>query len=412
MKPLLFIHIRKTAGTSLRSLLVNQFPAGVVFSDAHSVRDRYRWARIQTPESPSPAPDVQFVTGHLDFDCADRFAQRPTVVTVLREPIARALSAYGYYRGNDEHLFSILRDDLFAAEYESRRRFTDRARQLGLRRFLREEEATARAWLSNVQTRQLAGASCADLKDHDPRLLETALAHFRRCDLVGLVERLDETLLLLGDMMGWGRIGPLSHLNKTPYTGADEVDAESLDILRAWNALDLRLYDAARALFEVRMAAVGRTRLERPYLDETSLPDGAYFTPEQAIRGYGWHEREFHQGRWLCWNSAPTATLALYRTELAACSRFQCLVTHAVGSAALDSLRVSLNGAPLDLQKRQQEDGYLLEGAIPPEALIERGGRLAEVTIGCPIMQRPCDINPDSSDRRSLGIAVAWIRID
>ena len=160
------------------------------------------------------------------------------------------------------------------------------------------------------------------------------------------------------------------------------------------------------------MAAVGRTRLERPYLDETSLPDGAYFTPEQAIRGYGWHEREFHQGRWLCWNSAPTATLALYRTELAACSRFQCLVTHAVGSAALDSLRVSLNGAPLDLQKRQQEDGYLLEGAIPPEALIERGGRLAEVTIGCPIMQRPCDINPDSSDRRSLGIAVAWIRID
>ncbi|MFZ0460550.1 MAG: hypothetical protein WAM17_19300 [Rhodoplanes sp.] len=194
--------------------------------------------------------------------------------------------------------------------------------------------------------------------------------------------------------------------------GTDEIDAESLDILRSWNALDLRLYDTACALFEVRMATAGRARLERPYLDETSLPDGAYFTPEQPIRGYGWHEREFHQGRWLCWNSAPTATLALNRPELAACSRFQCLVTHAVGPAALDSLRVSLNGTLLALQKRQQEDGYLLEGAIPPEVLIERRGGLAEVTIRCPIMQRPCDINPDSSDSRQLGVAVAWIRID
>jgi len=263
-----------------------------------------------------------------------------------------------------------------------------------------------------VQTRQLAGASCAEQRDNDARLLETALAHLRRCDLVGLVERLDETLLLLGDMMGWSRIGPVPHLNKTPHTGADEVDAESLDILRSWNALDLRLYDAARALFEARMAAAGRTRLERPYLDKTSLPDGAYFTPAQAIRGYGWHEREFHEGRWLCWNSAPTATLALHRTELAACSRFRCLVTRAVGPAALDSLRVSLNGTLLALQKRQREDGYLLEGAIPPEPLIERRECLAEVTIRCPIMQRPCDINPDSSDRRQLAVAVAWIRID
>ena len=160
------------------------------------------------------------------------------------------------------------------------------------------------------------------------------------------------------------------------------------------------------------MAAAGRIRLECPDLDETSLPDGANFTPEQPIRGYGWHEREFHQGRWLCWNSAPTATLALHRTELAACSRFRCLVTHAVGPAALDSLRVLLNGAPLALQRRQQEDGYLLEGAIPPETVIESCGQLAGITIRCPIMQRPCDINPGSPDRRQLGVALAWISID
>ena len=412
VKPLLFIHIRKTAGSSLRSLLANQFPASAIFSNAHSVQVRHRWVRIQSRENPSPTPNAQFVTGHLDFDYVDRFAQPPTVLTVLREPIALALSAYYFYRGNDEQFFSTLRDDWSADVYESRRRFTNRAQQLGLRRFLIEEKATARAWLSNVQTRQLAGASCADLTDNDPDLLEVALANLKRCDLVGLVERLDETLLLLGQMMGWGRIGPMPHLNDTPFTGTDEVDAESLNVLRSWNALDLRLYDVACSLFVIKMAAAGRIRLECPDLDETSLPDGAYFTPEQPIRGYGWHEREFHQGRWLCWNSAPTATLALHRTELAACSRFRCLVTHAVGPAALDSLRVSLNGVPLALQRRQQEDGYLLEGAIPPEAVIESCGQLAGITIRCPIMQRPCDINPGSPDRRQLGVALAWISID
>ena len=411
VKPLLFIHIRKTAGSSLRSLLANQFPASEVFSNAHSVQLRHRWAPIQPSERPSLTPNAQFVTGHLDFDFVSRFARPPVVFTVLREPIALVLSAYHFYRGNDEQFFNRLRDDWSVAEYESRRRFTGRARQLRLRRFLIEEEATARAWLSNVQTRQLAGASCADLTINDPRLLEVALANLKRCALVGLVERLDETLLLLGQMMGWGRIGPIPHLNDTPFEGADEVDTESLDVLRSWNALDLRLYDAACSLFENKMAAMDRTRLEHPDLDETSLPDGAYFTPEQPVCGYGWHEREFHQGRWLCWNSAPTATLALLRTGLAACSRFRCLVMHAVGPAALDSLRVSLNGAPLVLHKRQQDDGYLLEGSIPREGVIESHGQLAEITIGCPIMQRPCDIN-GSPDNRQLGIALAWVRID
>jgi hypothetical protein len=71
-KPFLFIHIRKTAGVSLRGLLANQFPAGRVLFQAHSV------------SGPSEPGDANFVTGHVGLDYARRFAAAPTIFTTIR----------------------------------------------------------------------------------------------------------------------------------------------------------------------------------------------------------------------------------------------------------------------------------------------------------------------------------------
>ena len=170
-KPFLFIHIRKTAGISLRGLLANVFPANRVLYQAHSVSG---------PQQPG---DALFATGHVGFDYAQRFATPPTIFTTIREPVSRCLSAYDYFRNNDEYFFRSLATEVTDTDYESRRRFTEGARHLDMLRFLVEEESLARAWLSNAQTRQLAGASCAGLADDDPRLLETAMAHLAECDL-------------------------------------------------------------------------------------------------------------------------------------------------------------------------------------------------------------------------------------
>jgi hypothetical protein len=194
-KPFLFLHIRKTAGSSLRALLANLFPVNRSLLKAHSVSG---------PQIPG---DAVFATGHVGFDYVQRFATPPTIFTAIREPIARCLSAFHFFRNNDEHFFRSLATEVGEAEYQARRRFTDRARHLDMLQFLVEEEWLARAWLSNIQTRQVAGASCVGLTDDDPRLLETALVHLRECDLAGVVERLDDTIWLLGQLMNWGRLG-------------------------------------------------------------------------------------------------------------------------------------------------------------------------------------------------------------
>ncbi len=277
-------------------------------------------------------------------------------------------------------------------------------------RFLVEEEALARHWLSNIQTRDLAGASCAGLADDDPRLIETALRHLAQIDLAGLVERLDDTLRLLGHMMNWGRLGPLQHLNVTARSNSPDADPKCIEILRAWNLLDLRLYEEARRLFEQKLRAL-RDRPPDAASADTAWPvDGEIFTPDQPIQGYGWYEREHHQGRWLCWNSAPAATLNL-RVAKPGAAKFKCLLSHVISEPALDRLGIALNSAPLALQKRQVEGGILIESDIPATAWAT-DPHLARLTFNCPVMQRPCDIDPDSTDTRPLGMALGWLRFD
>jgi len=397
-KPFLFIHIRKTAGISLRGLLANEFPVHRILLPAHSVSG---------PQEPG---DAIFATGHVGFNYARRFAVPPTIFTTIRNPISRCLSAYYFFRNNDEDFFRTIAREVADKEYESRRRFTDRARHLDMLRFLVEEEALARAWLSNSQTRQLMGCSYAELADNDPRMLETALAHLAQCDLVGIVERLDDTVRLLGHMMKWGGLGPLRHLNSTSRPETADLDARCIEILRSWNSMDLRLYEEACRLFELKLKAADHMPPQNTAPNSTLLADGEEFTPDMPIRGYGWHERERHQGRWLCWNSAATATLDFCLSKSRA-SRFRCLLSYVINQEALDKLQISMNSVPLTLQRREAEGGFLLEGAVPEKAL-RTSPNLVRITFDCPVMRRPCDINPKSTDSRSMGVAVGWLRID
>jgi len=396
-RPFFFLHVRKTAGVSLRGLLANRFPVGKLLFQAHSVSG---------PQAPG---DAMLATGHVGFDYAQRFRTWPTIFTMLREPLSRNLSAYRFFQNHSGAHYRMLAAELSPADYESRRCFGEYAQRLGMRRFLRDHEALARSWLSNVQTRQLAGAACAALADDDPRLIETALRHLGSIDLVGIFERLDETLRLLGGLMNWGRIGPVQHLNMTRPSNSDP-DPACLEILRSWNGLDSHLYDVARARFEARLAALDDASAKDIATSAAWPIEGEAYTPDQPIHGYGWYEREWFQGKWLCWNSSPIATLNL-RPAQSRPSTFRCLLSHAINEAALARLEISVNSIPLRLRKREVDGGILLEGEIARVAWAI-DSIVARLTFSCPVMGRPCDVDPTSTDRRNLGVALAWLRME
>ena len=87
------------------------------------------------------------------------------------------------------------------------------------------------------------------------------------------------------------------------------------------------------------------------------------------------------------------------------------MLSHAISEAAPARLDISVNSTPLRLQKREVDGGILLEGEIA-RAAWAIDSIVARLTFTCPVMGRPCDVDPTSTDRRNLGVALAWLRME
>ena len=143
--------------------------------------------------------DFRYVSGHVDFSILGRFRQPPFVVTCLREPIARALSVYSYYRSYPPEHYAALVFDL--GQDASRRRMEAMrlARAHSIDEMIERAPELAQEHFGNAQTRVLSGCR----SDSSEERLDLALTAMDRCDLVGLTERLDEAARWLTRRLGW-----------------------------------------------------------------------------------------------------------------------------------------------------------------------------------------------------------------
>lgn len=398
---LLFIHIRKTAGVSVRNAIVNRFAVDDALLDWHFVQ---HWPR---------APDrFGFVTGHCGFTAVERYRVRPRILVFVRDPLERALSAYFFYRNAPPALLREFHDTLTPTVARERERFQTRARELDLLTFLQVETRLARHWLGDVQTRVLAGAAETD---PDPEsageaLLAIALSNLQCCDVVGLTERLADSLTLLGDLDDRLRDLPAPKMNRTlQRSHQTEVPTAALDLLREWNQRDAALYRAACARFEEQWAARG-TAAAATVTTPNALPDGSDFTFDQPILGRGWHPRERHDGRWLCWTGPECVSELRLSAPGPTLREFTCRVAHVLAPDVLDGLQLEINGVPVNLCRAEHDDGLWLRADLSAVPSLIAGGAVT-IRIATPRTLRPTDLAPDCGDDRLLGVALDRIQL-
>jgi hypothetical protein len=107
--PRCFLHVPKSAGTSLRAALEAAFPPGSVAPqgfDTSLFCDFDAFDRLAPParaavvvgDEADALAGYPVVSGHFSLPTLDRVAPRSAVATVLREPRARLLSLYAYLR--------------------------------------------------------------------------------------------------------------------------------------------------------------------------------------------------------------------------------------------------------------------------------------------------------------------------
>ena len=223
---LAFIHIPKTAGTTLHKIIFHQYPA-------RRIRIRH------DSEGEGEIPDlreVDVVMGHQSVGLHHQ-VKGVRYVACLRHPVGRIRSLFEHARHDPTHYLHGQASGMRLAEF------------------------AAGGWsgeLSDGMTRMLAGVRAFHDDPVDESVLETAKSNVRE-HFAGLVlsERFDEGAVLLARRLSWS--APFYIRRKVGrYTpGAappDERDREA--ILRA-NRIDLALYEWACGWFDEQAASLG-----------------------------------------------------------------------------------------------------------------------------------------------------------
>jgi hypothetical protein len=233
----IFLHVPKAGGTTLQTIIERHYRPSETFFAGTLVQDALESLRKTDTEV---RERIRLATGHIPYGLHDDLPGRHSYFTVLREPIDRVVSFYYFVRQNDAH---YLHD--FASTVD-----------LGLAGFMR---SGASVMLDNAQTRLISGVwSQVPYGELSPDALELAKRRLRdRFDVVGLAERFDETLLILGRRYGWKHLYYRRQNVTARRPQVDALDPEQRRAVAEHNRLDQQLYQYAQELFERQVRREG-----------------------------------------------------------------------------------------------------------------------------------------------------------
>jgi hypothetical protein len=216
----LFLHIGKTAGTTLNSILDREFPSDAIFAvDSHDTAS----AEAQLDRlSPEKRAQLRLIRGHFVYGVHRVLDQPSLYFSLLRDPCERLISAYAHIRAVPSHRLH---------------------RHLVEEQLSFEEFVTSGITLEtdNWQLRCLAGDAETPFGRCDQAMLQAAIQNIgRRFAFVGTSERFDDSLLILSRMYGWRHISYI-RLNEAKITRA-AVTPEVRRKIDAQISLERELY--------------------------------------------------------------------------------------------------------------------------------------------------------------------------
>lgn len=242
-KTLIFFHIWKTGGQTLRSILRRNFPKDTCYSmnvgGNPQCVDEFR----RLPEK--KRGKIRYLDGHIPFGLHEYLPHSSTYITLLRDPVSRVISEY----------YSVIRSPNHPAYDEIT------SKNISLQDYARREVPPG---VPNVQTRCISGVLWGDLLDRPTpqsgNILEIAKTNLREHFLlVGLSERFDESLLLLRRALGW-RIKDILYSKRNVgrnRPSKDEITNDTLKLIESYNQMDIELYAWAKQMFEERIYQLG-----------------------------------------------------------------------------------------------------------------------------------------------------------
>lgn len=189
---------------------------------------------------PGRFEQYKLIAGHVGIMALAEFCRSRYRITLLREPIRRIFSAYTYWRTASE-----------------RNPVTVKAGESSFADFVRYYMDSP-SIIHDPYTHHFAalGRDCPGYPADPAALLCAAKRNLSAFDFVGICEELDTSIRLLCRELGWPAPAAIPHENRSSSENwFGDIDAETMEILRDRNQLDLQLYAYGVQRFNARKAA-------------------------------------------------------------------------------------------------------------------------------------------------------------
>ncbi len=221
-RQLVYLHFPKTAGTSYAQhvvpILGNRLPLT-------------GWREAERED----LDQFDFVHGHIYFDQVERLSDKPLMMTMLRHPIERIFSLYRFQKRRPQDPMYETVNSMTFHEFVERRYGTQ-------------------VYISML-TDTVSGEEEGPKPSRQGReRVELALERLERFEVLGITEYFPYSLLLLSRELNIEPFWQIGTANTAPTpTTRDDLEPETIKLLRQVAGADIEIYDRAVELFKERV---------------------------------------------------------------------------------------------------------------------------------------------------------------
>ncbi len=247
-----FLHIPKTAGSTLSSILQRQYLGNKMFSLSGDPNVDIQNFNLRSEQYKA---NTKLFLGHSQIISGIERADTGVIITILRDPVERVKSFCQHAaEGKSEYL-----RDKFPPE------------SFNLDDFL----ACGDISLSNLQTRFLIGHAKFETLNKNQAIDQALKNLFNKISYYGIQEYFDESLIIFSKALNW-RLPVYIRKNTRDPKKQIKFESRHIEIIQRFNQIDIAVYNQAKESFMQKINSQSFDKEELVLLQKKNK-DNQYF---------------------------------------------------------------------------------------------------------------------------------------